>query len=133
MEPISEKPEGDAAKPSKPRRSWRRRLRRWCVILACIYLGLCLLAWLLQSCLVFPGANFLSADDTRIDPVPGTELLHLTAADGTRIDALFGPALDSHSEPAADVRIETGGDFLYGNGSCIAGCETMFWHLQSWG
>lgn len=125
----------DAAsgKPVKPANPWRRRVRRLLVIVACVYVSAACLVRMFEGYFVFPGAHFLSADETRIVPVAGTELLQLKTADGTPIVGLFGPALDSNAEPVADAAAQPAVIFFYGNGSCVAGCENIFWHIRRMG
>jgi pimeloyl-ACP methyl ester carboxylesterase len=102
-----------------PRRRFRR-VRRMGRSIITIYLLVCLAMFFLQTKLSFPGASTQGAPDAVVDPPPGCELLHLTAADGVPIAALFGKAMlpNGRIDPrAASLPTLL---YFYGNGMCLA-------------
>ena len=113
--------------PKPPRKS---RLRRWTWrgirILVLVYLGLCLILWLGQRVLIFPGAYVRSADSARVAAAPDRELLQLHTSDGKRVAAVFGKAMNPDGSPLSDLSTCPTILYLYGNGDCIATSMKQF-------
>ena len=112
-------PAAPAASPPHHRRlrSWIRRLARSALL---VYLGLCIVFYLLQTWMIFPGAATQGQRHAVIQAGPDSELVHLTTADGERIVALFGPALTADGQPRPDAARRPTIIYFYGNGMCLA-------------
>jgi hypothetical protein len=112
-------------------RLWRKakRVLRSIVI---IYLLVCLVMYLLQTKLIFPGASMQGTADAVVKPGYGEELVHLKTKDGVALVGLFGKA----EPPLPAPRAGTGGQdarvtglaenaprpvvlYFYGNGECM--------------
>jgi fermentation-respiration switch protein FrsA (DUF1100 family) len=83
------------------------------------YLAACIILYLVQSWLLFPGAYFHSRKTAVIHAAPGRELLTLHTADGHRIAAVFGAALNSDGSPRTDAANRPTLIYFYGNGDCV--------------
>lgn len=114
--PATPSPDSPARRPSRLRRWTFRTLR----VLVLVYLGLCLLLWLFQGVLMFPGAYVHSKEAGRVAPAPDRELLDLHTPDGKHVAALFGEALNPDGSPVNDPSTCPTILYLYGNGDCIA-------------
>jgi pimeloyl-ACP methyl ester carboxylesterase len=125
----------DDAEPSapSPKPAWRRRAWRVARSVLFIYLGVFLVFAALQSWLIFPGAATQGQKHAVVRPLPGTELLELTAATGDEVVALFGPALTRTGAPHPDARTRPTILFFYGNGMCMADTMGEFLALRRLG
>lgn len=114
---------GDKAMPasgaSLPR--WLLRTGRAALI---IYLGTLLVLDLLQSKLIFPGAETQGHPSAKFAPPEGSELVHLRTKAGEHVVALYGTALDERGNPLPDARQRPSLIFFYGNGMCLA--DTLY-------
>ena len=99
------------------RRIWRPA--RICLL---IYLGLCIVFYLLQDWMLFPGRSTQGhrASVIRQSPRGEYELLHLNTRGGEKIVALFGRAMDEDGRPRTDSASRPTILFFYGNGMCLA-------------
>lgn len=108
--------------PPPPKR--KSRLRRWGVRLVRVavvtYLVCCLLLYLFQNWLIFPGAYVHGRHAATVRAAEGREVLTLHAADGRKVAALFAPALDAYGSPRPDAASCPTILYFYGNGDCIA-------------
>jgi fermentation-respiration switch protein FrsA (DUF1100 family) len=88
--------------------------------------GFLVVVYFLQGRIIFPGAATQGADQSKVRPRSGTELVTLTTASGDRVAALFGPALspDGHALPDASSRPAL--IYFYGNAMCLAYCDDEF-------
>lgn len=93
-----------------------RRVKRWAKILLITWLIACLVLYLLQTKLIFPGAASQGDPDSRIEPLRDEALISLTTAAGQKTVALFGKALlpTGAEHPAAASRPTV--LYFYGNG-----------------
>jgi uncharacterized protein len=96
-----------AAKKEGPTRGWRfvRRVIRFVVV---SYILVCGAMFLLQTNLIFPGANTQGTREARVVPGEGEELVDLKGADGVAIKGLFGAAQGGRSGGVAEGRTTTG-------------------------
>jgi uncharacterized protein len=118
--------------PAEKSRRWRW-IRLIVGAAALGYLLLVLVFWRLQNSFVFPGAGTQGHPDAVINPGQSYELLSLKTADGTKITALFGKALDAKLQPLPRDSNASTVLFFYGNGSCMAYCVDIFNLLRSMG
>jgi fermentation-respiration switch protein FrsA (DUF1100 family) len=99
--------------------SWKQRVKRQTVrlvkLLAIAYVVVGLMLAAFQTKLIFIGASTQGTEAAVVDPPPISELVHLRAADGTRIEGLFGRSVDGE---AAALRRPTV-LFFYGNAMCM--------------
>ena len=110
-----------------------RSLKRWAWKIARVgivaFLGLALVLALLQTQLIFPGAASQGRADARVDPArlgPGAELVTLKTPGGESVVAMFGRALDESGAVRGDASARPTLLYFYGNGMCMADCETEF-------
>lgn len=87
----------------------------------------------IQDSYIFPGAATQGQRDAMLTQGSDNELLSLRAADGTRIAALFGNALQSNGQPLAESRKCPTVIFFYGNGACMAYSTDVFDHVRRLG
>lgn len=101
----------------------KSRLRRWTVRLLRVaiigYLAACVVVYLIQNWIIFPGAYFHSRETAIVQAEPGREIFTLRAPDGHRVVATFGMALDTDGQPRADAAHCPTMLFFYGNGDCM--------------
>jgi fermentation-respiration switch protein FrsA (DUF1100 family) len=120
---IVRMPAADAATETKPPTPKKSRFRRWSKrllrVAAIIYLVACLVVMLIQNWIIFPGAYFQDRAAAQVQPSPDRELLTLHTADGHRIAAIFGSALDRDGLQLPDAAARPTILFFYGNGDCI--------------
>lgn len=90
------------------------------------YLVLILMVSWLQTLLIFPGQSSRGQPHAQVEPGPGTELVMLRTADGDRIAALFGKALDASGRPLTDAASRPTILFFYGNGSNLKDSLDLF-------
>ena len=100
-----------------PKRTFKGWLKRMLILCVIIYLVLNILLWAFQRYLVFPGTTFQNGAMTRIGIPEDSQRLELTTADGTRITAMFYPALGRATRPGTPVPTILA---FYGNAQCIA-------------
>ena len=107
------------------------RLRRYALRLALLppllYLLICLLLYMFQASLIFPGSYRQGTANVQITPPRDAELLHLTSASNIPLTGLFGKA---HLPATADsVRAATCPTVLYfyGNGDAL---PTALYHFD---
>jgi len=117
-----------SAPPIKPPRS---RLRRYALRLAFVppllYLLLCLLLYMFQASLVFPGSYRQGTANVRITPPKDAELLHLTSSSNIPLTGLFGKArLPADADPARAASCPTV-LYFYGNGDAL---PTALYHFD---
>jgi pimeloyl-ACP methyl ester carboxylesterase len=111
-----------SAKPSW----WKRALKRVCVFLAVLYVGLCVVLYALQAKLMFPGAASQGTPDAQVAPTQGAKLLRLPTAHGETVAAIYGTALDVHGKPLPDPQMRPTMIHFYGNGMCLADAAQEF-------
>ncbi len=115
----------------------KNRPRRWGVILlriallVCVGLGATL--FFIQDNFIFPGASTQGQRDALLTQGTDNEMLLLRAADGTRIAAPFGKALQSDGQPLVDSRECPTVIYFYGNGACMAYSTDVFDHVRRLG
>jgi uncharacterized protein len=115
----------------------RHGLRRWGVVflriavLICVGLGATV--FFIQDNFIFPGASTQGQRDALLTQGANDEMLSLHTADGARIAALFGKALQSDGQPLADSRLCPTVIYFYGNGSCMAYSTDVFDHVRRLG
>ena len=114
------------APPKRARARIRRAVLRVLRVIALAYLGVLLVLSVMQSKLIFPGQVSQGTPDARVDPPPGAELVTLSDLDGTRVVALFGPALTPDGRPRPEAAQRPSILFFYGNGECVAACGLEF-------
>lgn len=119
------KPPPDALKkPLKPRRF--RLAWRLSSLFVLLYLGVAGLLYGIQDSLVFPGHDTQGREWATVQPLQGTELVHLKTADGVPIVGLFGGATNSHINPLTVL-------YFYGNGECVSASLKEFQTVRSMG
>jgi uncharacterized protein len=106
---------------------WARFVAR---VVALVYLGMVLTLFLLQNYLIYPGASSQGHRDAVVPPDKNYELLDLRAADGTKIAAVFGKAMDQSYHDRSDYADRPTILFFYGNGQCLANSMDLFWNLR---
>lgn len=111
------------AEPSKPqpikKSRWRRislRLLRAAII---AYLLACIVVYLIQNWIIFPGAYFHGRESAQVEGDASHQILMLHAQDGHRIAAMFGAALEPDGTERADAAGCPTILFFYGNGDCL--------------
>ena len=116
-------PATDSLSESNPRTAKKSRLRLWSKrllrIAAILYLVACLVVMLIQNWIIFPGAYFQDRAAAQVQPSPDRKLITLHTAEGHRITAIFGSALDREGLPLPDAATRPTILFFYGNGDCI--------------
>jgi pimeloyl-ACP methyl ester carboxylesterase len=117
----------------RPRRSVKHRLLRLLRVVLLVYLGLILVIAALQSWIIFPGAATQGKPESRVTATSGTELVELKSANGERIVALFGAALTAEGRPRDDAKQCPTLIYFYGNGMCLADCNSEFDHFRRLG
>jgi fermentation-respiration switch protein FrsA (DUF1100 family) len=105
-----------------------RRPRRILLVASAIacFAGIAAARASLESALIYPGTSTQGRPDAIVTPRPGQELVHLATADGTKIVALFGHALDGRGETLPDPGARPTVIFFYGNAACVAHMEGEF-------
>lgn len=111
------------ASAARPRR--KSSLRRWTVklvrIAVVVYLAACLLLYMFQNWIIFPGAYVHGRESAQVAPADGREVLALHRPDGGRpVAAVFGGALGPDGSPRPDAASCPTVLYFYGNGDCIA-------------
>jgi len=94
-----------------------------------IYLVVCMAIFFIQSWLIFPGADSHGQPSSVVQPNAQEQLLELTASDGVKIAALFGGPMTPSADPATCPTIL----YCYGNGMCLADCDSIFYSLRRLG
>lgn len=89
------------------------------------------LAAMLSGCsldqkFIFPGSATQGRPYAVVPPRGDYQLLTLRLADGTKIAAQFGTALEANGRPAANASGRPTVIFFYGNGSCLAYSALQF-------
>lgn len=89
-------------------------------VTACVYLGLCVIAFFAQDWIAFPAHAYQGRPIAVIQPERDNEVIHLRTVHGDEVVALFGAALlaDGSPDPDADHRPTI--LYFYGNGGAIA-------------
>jgi fermentation-respiration switch protein FrsA (DUF1100 family) len=105
---------------SRGRSGWRARVFRIVRVAALAYVGIVIVAFSIQTWLIFPGSNTQGQAFAMVRPGPGTELVRLKTKEGEPIVALYGSALlpDSDVDPHAGSRPTM--IFFYGNAMCMS-------------
>ncbi len=96
------------------------RTRRLALSLVTMYLMVILVFSLLQTWLIFPGAQTQNTPDAHVTPPPGTTLIPLSTPSGHHTFALFGPALLPDDTPSPHAQNLPTLLYFYGNGMCLA-------------
>jgi fermentation-respiration switch protein FrsA (DUF1100 family) len=122
------------ASPPQSKPAPKSRLRRWLKFLLQVgvlaYLGVCIIMFSIQDKFVFPGSDTQGQHDAILAPGTGYELLSLPTADGHKITAIFGKALDPTGQPVSDDRSRPTVIYFYGNGACMAYSTDVFDHIR---
>jgi fermentation-respiration switch protein FrsA (DUF1100 family) len=87
----------------------------------------------LEAKLIFPGAASQGQAYAQIAPGSDYRLIPLRLADGTKIVAQFGAALDRGGRPSGATRGAPTVIFFYGNGAYAAGMAGEFWNFRRLG
>jgi pimeloyl-ACP methyl ester carboxylesterase len=99
-----------------------------------LYLAICVVFYLLQEKLIFPGAAASQGkQDSIVQQPPGCQLLSLKTPDGERVAAVFGPAQQRNGEPLADPAHAPTIVFFYGNGMCMSDAMEEFREFRKLG
>ena len=115
----------DATPPASPSPPAGRKsgLRKWTVrlsrALVIAYLVACLVVYLIQNVIIFPGAYFQQRESAVVESTEDREIVTLHAPGGYRVAAMFSPALDADGFPRADAAKCPTILFFYGNGDCL--------------
>ena len=109
-----------------PKRTLRRRIRRWIALLTLPYLAGAVGLYFAQTWMIFPGAFIHGRAHARITPAPDREIITLHTDAGQRIAAVFGAALTETGDPTPDAASRPTVLFFYGNGDCIATSMGLF-------
>lgn len=111
----------DPSPPPGPRP--RSRLRRWTVrlirVVVIAYLLGCIVLYLIQNWIIFPGAYFHGSERAQVQSDADRQIVTLSAPDGHRVAAVFGAALEPDGSPRADAAQCPTILYFYGNGDCI--------------
>ena len=91
-----------------------------------VYLGICVILFMLQDYFIFPGSSSQGQKQAMVRPAANEELVHLKTADGVPVVAIFGKALSADGGELADANTKPTLLFFYGNGMCMADCEGEF-------
>jgi uncharacterized protein len=121
MEHVTENPMTIAAGPPATitdRRRARRIAFRIVRLVLVIYLTVILVISLLQTKLIFMGAATQGRADSVVSPPPASEILQLTAADGTKIAALFATPRNPDGSALTPNKLATI-IYFYGNAMCL--------------
>lgn len=106
--------------------TWRRRVWRIARLPLFIFVGLIVVFAAIQDNLIFPGRASQGRPEAAVTPPPGAEMVTLRGADGGRIVALFGPALNADGTPHAEAGKRPTLLFFYGNGMHLATSLDLF-------
>jgi uncharacterized protein len=101
--------------------------------LAFLYLAICVVFYLLQEKLIFPGAASQGQQDAIVHQPPGCQLLSLKTPEGERVAAIFGPAQQRNGEPLPDPAHAPTIVFFYGNGMCMSDAMEEFREFRKLG
>ena len=106
--------------PARVKRPIRRALIRLFVFLVLLQLAGCIILYIEQDTLIFPGSAFQGRPIAKIIAPPGCEVVHLTTPAGDHIAALYGRALlpDDQVDPHSDQRLTF--LYFYGNGAVVS-------------
>jgi hypothetical protein len=85
-----------------------------------VYLAACLLLYMFQNWIIFPGAYVHGQHAATVSASAGREILSLRTPDGHAVAALFAPALDAYGSSRPDAATCPTILYFYGNGDCIA-------------
>jgi fermentation-respiration switch protein FrsA (DUF1100 family) len=99
-------------------------------VIVIAYLGVCIIMFSIQNMFVFPGSNTQGQHDAILTPSASYDLLSLPTADGAKIAAIFGKALDPNGQPLADYASRPTVIYFYGNGACMAYSTDVFDHIR---
>jgi fermentation-respiration switch protein FrsA (DUF1100 family) len=112
---------------TKPRPSVVRRLMlRFMRLVLIAYAVCCLLLFMLQGCIIFPGARTQGTPAARVHAMPGEQLVPLHTSNGDTIYLLFGGALTPNGKPSLDAATRPTLIFFYGNGMSMVDCGSLF-------
>jgi fermentation-respiration switch protein FrsA (DUF1100 family) len=111
----------------------KRRLPRIAVVGVCVYLVFCIGMYFIQDWLIFPGRSTQGRPDAVVRASTDYELVHLKTADGDPFISMFGRALDSRFEAAADSSQRPTLLFFYGNDMCLADSFSLFARFRRMG
>lgn len=103
-------------RPISRARKWSGRIARLTVV---AYVAACIILYLVQGLLLFPGAYIHNRKTATVRVAPGREVLTLHAPDGHQVAAVFGAALNPDGSPRADAGSRATVLYFYGNGDCL--------------
>src|SRR5260370_42463376 len=89
--------------PPMPASRWKRSLRKILKISLCVYIGLAIVFYFLQTWMIFPGASSQGKREAAVHPAPDQQLVPLTTASGEKIYVLFSPALTASGSAHPDA------------------------------
>ncbi len=112
--------ESERGRGRKTALQWSMRGLRMLVM---IFGGVLIVLYFEQERMIFPGASTQGESYSQIRPRKGEELVKLTAPNGDRIVARFGPALSTDGKPLQDAAGRPALIFFYGNAMCAAYCD----------
>lgn len=115
--------DGNLAEPERPGPKTPSRLRRVSKrllrVLVIAYLVACLVVYLIQNWLIFPGAYFQPRQSAIVQSDEDHQVVMLQAPDGHHLAAVFGAALEPDGSPRADAATCPTILYFYGNGDCL--------------
>src|SRR2546421_7279842 len=104
----------------------RPRLNRWLKKIVklslCVYLGLAIVLYFLQSWMIFPGASTQGKPEAAVRPTGDQQLVALTTAGGDQTVLLFAPALTPQGSRHPDAAHRPTLIYFYGNAMTISAC-----------
>jgi uncharacterized protein len=100
----------------------KRWLKRIIKLGVCVYLGLAIVLYFLQTWMIFPGAATQGRPEAAVRPTGGQELISLTTAGGDKTVMLFAPALSADGSRHPDAAHRPTLIYFYGNAMTISAC-----------
>jgi fermentation-respiration switch protein FrsA (DUF1100 family) len=111
----------------------KRWLKRIAKLGVCIYLGLAIVLYFLQTWMIFPGAATQGRPEAAVRPTGSQQLVPLTTAGGDRTVLLFAPALTPEGSPHPDAVHRPTLIYFYGNAMTISACYDELYHFRRLG
>ncbi|MBI5367737.1 MAG: alpha/beta hydrolase [Planctomycetes bacterium] len=108
-------------------------LKRLARLVLFTYGALCVMLFLAQTWVIFPGRATQGTTAAVVHPVLGEELLTLTAAGGEKVAALFGSALSPDGQPHPEAATRPTMLYFYGNAMCLRDAHPEFSDFRSLG
>jgi fermentation-respiration switch protein FrsA (DUF1100 family) len=99
----------------------------------CIYLGLAIVIYFLQTWMIFPGAATQGKPQAQVRPTGTQQLIDLTTAAGDKTVLLFAPALTPGGLPHPDAAHRPTLIYFYGNAMTISACYEELYQFRRLG